>query len=69
MEIIKCLDNSSIVTNFRILEYKTFPDGFYVKISAYLKNQTKLQIREYSDSIERNYSYHWQNKSGEMLIR
>lgn len=69
MEIIKCLSNSSVVSEFKILEYKTFQNGFYIKIAANLKNNTELHIREYSDADERNYSYHWQNKNSELIIR
>ena len=69
MEIIKCLSNASIVSGFKILEYKTFPNGFYIKISAFLKDQSELHIREYSDNIERNYSYHWQDKNSNLIIR
>jgi hypothetical protein len=69
MEIIKCLNNSPIISEFKILEYKTFSNGFYIKITAYLKNQSELHIREYSDPLERNYSYHWQSQNGELIIR
>lgn len=44
MEIIKYLSESSIVSDFKILEYKTFPNGFYIKISARLKDSSTLNI-------------------------
>jgi len=69
MEIIESLKNSPIVSDFKILEYKTFPDGFYIKIFASLKDKSQLHIREYSDDTERNYSYHWQNDKNKLIIR
>jgi len=69
MEIISCLNNSTIVSDFRILEYKTFTNGFYIKIFVLLIDQTELYMREYSDPTERNYSYHWQNKNGKLITR
>ena len=68
-EILELLNNSDFIIDFKIEEYKEFKDGFYVKISAFLSNSTKLIIREYSDSRDRNYSYHWQDKDSKLIIR
>ena len=40
---------------------KTFPDGFFIKIKSKLQDNSELIIREYSDSTNREYSYHWQS--------
>lgn len=69
MEILKWLENSPAVKKYTIQEYKTFPDGFYIKIKIILINETELFTREYSDLNERNYSYHWQDKKGNLIIR
>lgn len=69
MEILKWLENNSIIEKYTIQEYKTFLDGFYIKIKTILLDGTELFIREYSDSKDRNYSYHWQNKEGKLIIR
>jgi len=69
MEILNWLETSSIVEEYKIREYRTFEDGFYIKIKAVLKDKSELYIREYSDINERNYSYHWQNNNGELIIR
>lgn len=69
MEILKWLDASSIVGEYRIEEYKAFRSGFYLRIRVRLKNQTELFIREYSDLRERSYSYHWQDEKGGLIAR
>ncbi len=69
MEILKWLELYPIVKDFRILEYKTFNFGFFIKIKVILVDNSELYIREYSDIKERNYSYHWQDEYGELKIR
>ena len=58
MEITKYLDISKIVKSYKILNFKNFKTGFYVKISVELIDNSILFITEYLDEIERNYSYH-----------
>ena len=69
MEILKCLEKFEVVKDYEVLSFKTFYDGFYIKIKVFLSNGSILYIREYVDSNERNYSYHWQNEKGELIIR
>jgi hypothetical protein len=69
MEILKWLENSEIVENYRVQDYRRFSNGFYIKIKVELNNNSELFIREYSDLNERNYSYHWQNEKCELLVR
>ncbi len=69
MKILKLLDNSSVVYSYEIKDFKTFSDGFYIKIEAVLKNKTLLFIREYFDNNERKYSYHWQDTNGNLIMR
>jgi hypothetical protein len=69
MEILKWLESASIVLSSSILNYKTFKNGFYIKIEVMIKNETILFIKEYSDQYARNYSYHWQDLNGNMIIR
>lgn len=69
MVTLKLLDESTIAERYDFLEYKIFPGGFYLKIKAYLKNTTELYIREYSDISERNYSFHWQTKEGDLITQ
>jgi hypothetical protein len=69
MIILKSLKESDIVSNFSILEFKNFSDGFYIKIKAELFDGSILHIKEYNDVSKRNYSYHWQDEHGKLLIR
>lgn len=69
LEIIHCLRNSKIVKEFSIQTFETFEKGFFIKIKAILINDTELFNREYIDSVERNYSYHWQDKMGNLIVR
>lgn len=69
MEILKCLEKSSIIKNFDILAFEVFEGGFYIKIRALLIDDSELYIREYSDVDERNYSYHWQDFNKQLLMR
>jgi hypothetical protein len=69
LEIIKCLEKSSAVKDFKVLVLEYFEGGFYIKIKATLNNNTELYIREYSDVNVRNYSYHWQEPNQKLLIR
>lgn len=65
MEILKWLNNTKIVDEYSVVEFRTFPKGFYIKINVKLVNGSDLFIREYSDEKVRNYSYHWQSKEKE----
>ena len=69
MEIIKCLEKSKAVKDFKVLVLEFFEGGFYTKIKVILNNNTELYIREYSDVNVRNYSYHWQEPNKKLLIR
>ena len=69
MTILKSLKESEIVTNFTIKEFKNFSDGFYIKVIAELFDKSILYIKEYSDLQKRNYSYHWQDENGKLLVR
>jgi len=69
MKIIHLLDNSSIVDRYEVIDYRKWDDGVFYKIIAALNNNTELHIREYIDENERKYSYHWQNRNEELIIR
>ncbi len=44
LEIIKCLEKSSAVRDFKVLVLEYFEGGFYTKIKATLSNNTELHI-------------------------
>lgn len=69
MEIIQCVEKSSIIKKYEIRVFEIFEGGFYIKIRALLIDDSELYIREYSDVDERNYSYHWQDLNKHLLMR
>jgi len=69
LEIIKSLEKSYIIKKYDVLVFEMFEGGFYIKIKAWLINDSELYIREYSDPDERNYSYHWQDLNGQLFMR
>lgn len=69
MEILKSLDNSTVVSSYELLVFKNFEFGFYINISTTLVDNSELFIKEYTDQKERNYSYHWQKKNGDLICR
>lgn len=69
MKIINLLDSLSIIDSYEVIDFREWERGVFYKIVVALNNNTELHIREYIDENERKYSYHWQNKSGELIIR
>ena len=69
MEILAFLDNSEIVKQYYVKDFKTFNIGFYLKIIVTLSNNSQLFISEYVDENDRNYSYHWQDESNSLILR
>ena len=69
MEIFRLLDDTPIVKSYTVLDFKAWNTGYYIKIEIILRNGTFLYAREYSDVEERNYSFHWQDDQGVLLIR
>ena len=69
MEILDCLNKSKSIKNYEILDFKSFENGFYIKIKAIIINNTELFIREYTDEKERSYSYHWQDENKNLILR
>jgi len=69
LEIIKCLEKSQIIKKYDVLVFEMFEGGFYLKIRVLLTDDFLLFVREYSDIRERNYSYHWQDREGRLVMR
>ncbi len=69
MDILKYLDSSKIVKDFSVIDFRRWDRGKYLNLIIEFIDDSVLYIKEYQDEVERNYSYHWQNKDKEMLIR
>jgi hypothetical protein len=69
MEVFSLLDSSPIVLTYKIIDFKFWETGSYVKIQIVLIDNSVLHVREYNDEFERNYSFHWQDSLGAFLLR
>ncbi|MDA3915410.1 MAG: DUF6516 family protein [Deltaproteobacteria bacterium] len=69
MEILKSLDSSPIVLDYKIIDFKIWETGFYNRVEIRLQNGTMLFTREYNDETQRNYSFHWQDSKGLLIMR
>jgi hypothetical protein len=69
VEIFHSLDQSPIVSDFEVLEFRTWEDGFYYKIKIGIQDGSLLFAREFYNQNERHYSFHWQDTRGSLLIR
>ena len=69
MEIFRSLEQSPVVSDFEISEFRTWEDGFYYKIKIGIQDGSLLFAREFYNQKERHYSFHWQNARGALLIR
>jgi hypothetical protein len=61
VEILKSLEDVSVVGDFEVLDFKTFESGWYYKIKVVFTDGSVLHAREYVDDTERNYAFHWQD--------
>ncbi|KJR43797.1 hypothetical protein MCHI_000303 [Candidatus Magnetoovum chiemensis] len=69
MQILKLLDKCDIVISYDIIDFKRWENGFYYKAKIALKDKCLLYAKEYVDQKERVYSFHWQDKRGNLIIR
>lgn len=69
MEIIKFLDQSEFIEDYRILEFRNFPSGRYYRLEIVFTDQSILHASEYLSPSEKNYAYHWMNKNKKLIIR
>ena len=68
-DILTLLRKFPFTRDVEVLDIKVFRTGFYLKIKVSLIDSSVLFIREYVDSKERSYSYHWQKGDGRLLMR
>ncbi len=66
---LNLLQNSPVVKDFQVLDYRAGRDFQYFKIVASIKDDSKLYIREYQSMSEFHYSYHWQEADGKLISR
>jgi len=69
LKILKLLKSNKIIKNYAILDSKKGKDFYYLKIEAKLIDDSTLFIRTYVSVTSYLYSYHWQDKTGQLKIR
>jgi hypothetical protein len=69
MEILKLLDGINRVKRYEIEDYKQWSDGFYYRLKAVFTDESVLFAKEYFDTDERNYAFHWQSKENILIMR
>lgn len=69
MDVLKLLEKFDFVASYEILQFKEMDFGYYYKIKIVLSDHTESFATEYVDINERNYSFHWQERSGLLKSR
>ena len=69
MESFKFLKSSPAISDYKVIEFKSSQFSRYYKIVVIFEDDSILYAREYLSKNERNYSYHWQDKHNNLLIR
>ena len=69
MEILKYLNNSSVVECYKIIDYRRWESGQYLNLRIYFIDKSILFVKEYQEKEEKNYSYHWQGYKENLIIR
>lgn len=69
MEILTSLEESPVVQRYQVLDFKTFEGGWYYKVKATLEDGSVLHAREYVETQERNYAFHWQDEQDQLRVR
>ncbi|MFX1298315.1 MAG: DUF6516 family protein [Promethearchaeota archaeon] len=57
------------MNNFKIIDFKKGSDFYYIKIEAEVIDESTLFIGNYVSKSEYLYSYHWQDKNDNLIIR
>jgi len=69
MDILKLLDDNNSIKDYEVQDYRYWSDGFYFKLKIRFYDGSELFAREYMDSQERDYSFHWQTADMQLIIR
>jgi len=69
VEILRLLDKSDHIKEYQVTDYRRWTDGFYYKLKINFTDNSVLFAREYFDSTERSYSFHWQDENNRLVCR
>jgi hypothetical protein len=68
MEILKWL-SKPFVLDIVIHDFREKAQITYINCCFYFKDGSILYLKEYSDSLHRKYSFHWQDRDGKLISR
>lgn len=70
MAIFKWLNNyNELIVSYTIHDLRESAEMHYINIEVHLRDYSRLFIKEFKEPHRRKYSFHWQDKSGELIIR
>lgn len=69
MNIDRLLEDFPFIVSIKIIDWRDFVFGYYIKLYIEFVDNTELYVREYNGEFERYYSFHWQNTDGELIVR
>ena len=68
-EILRLLDNNEFVKSYDVLDFFENSDGFLLKIKIYFIDQSVLFSKEYFSRDIQKYSFYWQDKNNNLILR
>ena len=68
-EILRLLDENSHVLSYEVIDFRENADSFFLKLKIIFSDRSLLFTKEYFSKTIRNYSYHWQDKDNNLLVR
>ncbi|MCK4761624.1 MAG: hypothetical protein KAW12_05445 [Candidatus Aminicenantes bacterium] len=68
-DIFKLLSDSDVISEHEILSLLQDEDFYYLKIKSVVGTGSILHIKIYLSDEEYNYSFHWQQETGELIKR
>jgi hypothetical protein len=70
MAIFKWLnDSDKLIKSYLIHDLRESLEMHYLNIELHLEDSSKLFIKEFKEIGRRKYAFHWQNDSGELIVR
>lgn len=69
MEIFKWIEGQEWVSGIVVKDFRNNEATYYLNLSIDFKNGSSLHCKEYLGLNQRKYSFHWQNKNGDLIRR
>lgn len=66
---LQLIEESQIVKNYSILDFKQGENYYYLKAQISFQDNSCLMIRVFMSEDDYNYSFHWQDINEELIIR